>query len=64
MLSPKEMQIILTDRNLKAVALASGVNYRLVRWIAHGKAEAAQLDAIERLSNYLEGKTDGIHEAN
>ena len=62
MLTPKEMELFLADRNLKAVSVAAGVNYRLVRWIASGKAEAAQLDALERLSNYLEGKPN--NEAN
>lgn len=64
MLSPKQMELILADRNLKSVANAANVSYRLVRWIANGKAEAAQLDALERLSDYLEGKIGGTNEAN
>jgi hypothetical protein len=58
MKTPKEMQLILSDRNLKMVAEKSGVNYRLVRWIASGKAEAANLEAYKRLSDYLEATND------
>lgn len=54
----KEIENLLADRNLSAVAEKTGIKYAALRRIATGKAMLIKAGDQEKLSDYLEGKTN------
>lgn len=57
MMTLSEVRAALSDRRLTTVATATGLAYDTVRRVANGEIVSVSYDTIERLSNYLEGKT-------
>lgn len=54
MLNALEIQHKLTDRNLSAVARASGVSYATVLKLASGQHNAILYSSVAKVSQYLE----------
>ena len=55
MLTIEQVRARLQDRNLRAVAEASGVYYQVVTEIASGKNQNPTYKNLKALSDYLEG---------
>lgn len=55
MLTLKEIQEKLADRNLNAVARSTGLAYDTVWRVAKGRAIKPSYDVIKKISDYLEG---------
>jgi len=58
MLTAAQVRHALRDRNLALVAREIGMNRQQLWMIATG-VTMPRADTLERISNYLEGKTDG-----
>lgn len=58
MLTLKEVQKGLADRNLKKVSRAVDLCYLTVWRVANEKAESVSYETIKKLSDYLEGKDE------
>lgn len=54
MMTLKEVQDALGDRNLKEVARRTGLSYNQVWGVTSGKVIHASFDVVKALSDYLE----------
>lgn len=54
MLTLQQIRNALADRNLKAVADATGLHYNTVRLIARGQIADPGYESVRRLVDYLE----------
>lgn len=59
MLTLEKIKLLLIDRNLKKVAEKTGLSYDSLRKIAKGQTENPSYAHVKKLSDYLEGKTNG-----
>ncbi len=58
MMSIENIRQMLADRNLAAVAKASGLSYKTVRKLAGPDCKRVSYQSVKRLSDYLEAKPE------
>lgn len=62
MLTLQEMQIRLRDRKLSTVARACDISYDSLWRLARNRVRVFDVAALQRLSDYLEGRPAGQQE--
>lgn len=58
MLTIEEIQALLKDRKLNAVAKVCEISYPTILKIANGPHKQVSYEMVKKVSDYLEGKND------